>query len=338
MPLPPIEPLVLGCWQLAEGHGHNVEDRPAVVEAYLGAGFRTFDVADIYTGVEALIGEVLHAHGATDEVRVHTKLVPDLDELRRIRPDDVRRMIDRSRVRLHKERLDLVQFHWWDTAVPGALEVLETLQTLRAEGVIGGIGITNFAAAEIDTFARHGIDIDAVQVQVSLIDRRTRGEFSEVTEGHGIDIVAYGSVAGGLLREAWLGAEPPTEPHENRSLTKYLLMVTEMGGWSALQALLQALAEVAVEQDSDIASVASAWVLAQPQVRGAVVGIRSRRHLQRHQALRRGLRLSAEQLARLEGVRKGYREIPGGVYALERDREGPHGRIMKYGLQQGAGR
>jgi hypothetical protein len=50
------------------------------------------------------------------------------------------------------------------------------------------------------------------------------------------------------------------------------------------------------------------------------------------------LRLSAEQLARLEGARKGYREIPGGVYALERDREGPHGRIMKYGLQQGAGR
>jgi aryl-alcohol dehydrogenase-like predicted oxidoreductase len=337
MPLPPIDPIVLGCWQLAEGHGHEVEERPAVLEAYLEAGFRAFDVADIYTGVEALLGEVLAAHGASDAVRVHTKLVPDLAELPLLGSDDVRRMIDRSRKRLRKERLELVQFHWWDNAVPGALKVLETLQSLRDEGAIAGIGVTNFAATDLADFAAEGIPIDSVQVQVSLIDRRSRGAFSELAAEHGIDLLAYGSVAGGLLREAWLDQDAPAEPHENRSLTKYLLMVRELGGWGALQDLLRALDTVARRHASDVASVASAWVLAQPGVRAAVVGIRSRRHLARHSALRRGFTLEPEDVAALEAVRRRYPEIPGPVYALERDRSGPHGRIMKYGLQEAGG-
>jgi aryl-alcohol dehydrogenase-like predicted oxidoreductase len=336
MSLPPIDPIVLGCWQLAEGHGQDVESRPAVLEAYLEAGFSAFDVADIYTGVESLVGEVLAAHGASESVRVHTKLVPDLRELPRLTSDDVRRMIDRSRQRLRKERLELVQFHWWDTAIPGALQVLETLRTLRDEGAIAAIGVTNFAAEDLAGFARAGIPIDAAQVQLSLLDRRVRGAFAEVTASHGIDLLAYGTVAGGLLREAWLEAQPPAEPHENRSLTKYLLMVQELGGWAALQALLRALDAVAKRRASDIGSVASAWVLAQPGVRAAVVGIRSRRHLARHAALRGGSPLLAEDIAELEGVRRRYREIPGPVYALERDRSGPHGRIMKYGLNEAA--
>lgn len=336
MPLPPISPLVLGCWQLAEGHGHNVENGAAVLEAYLNAGFRAFDVADIYTGVEALLGEVLAAHGATGAVRVHTKLVPDLGELARIHADDVRRMVDRSRARLRVECLDLVQFHWWDTTVSGAHAVLETLTELRAEGAIAGIGVTNFAAADLESFVSHAIPIDSVQAQVSLIDRRTRGAFSDVTRAHGIDILAYGSVAGGLLRDAWLDQAAPSEPHENRSLTKYLLMVAELGGWPALQVLLQALRRVAAKHASDIASVASAWALAEAGVTAVVVGIRSRRHVARHLALQRGLALEVDDLELLESARRRYPEIPGAVYALERDREGAHGRIMKYGLQRGA--
>ena len=51
--------------------------------AFVEAGITTFDCADIYTGVEALIGafRARYPELAAD-VQVHTKFVPDLRELR----------------------------------------------------------------------------------------------------------------------------------------------------------------------------------------------------------------------------------------------------------------
>ena len=87
-----ISRVIRGGWQLAGGHG--AVDRAAAVEdlsAFCDAGIVTFDCADIYTGVEELIGEfrkrALHRGGrdALAGLRVHTKLVPDLELLPRLR-------------------------------------------------------------------------------------------------------------------------------------------------------------------------------------------------------------------------------------------------------------
>ncbi len=121
-----ISRVIRGGWQLAGGHG--AVDRAAAVDdlaAFHDAGIITFDCADIYTGVEELIGEFRKQaldRGGRDALaglRVHTKLVPDLELLPRLRKSDVRAIIDRSLLRLKLERLDLVQFHWWDYAIPG---------------------------------------------------------------------------------------------------------------------------------------------------------------------------------------------------------------------------
>jgi aryl-alcohol dehydrogenase-like predicted oxidoreductase len=64
--------------------------------------------------------------------------------------------------------------------------------------------------------------------------------------------------------------------------------VEEIGGWDALQSLLRELRAVADAHGSDVASVASAWCLPSRASRACIVGIRSRRHLARHVALRDG--------------------------------------------------
>ncbi len=334
--------VILGCWQLAQGHGSDVEDGAAVLEAHVGAGFRVLDCADIYTGVEALIGRFSAAHGlGPDDLRVHTKYVPDLEALPGLRPDDVERAIDRSRSRLGRDVLDLVQFHWWDYAVPGFLDALEALLRLQREGKIRAIGLTNFDAERLRTIVEHGVPIASIQVQYSLLDRRPGGALAAVARQHGVDLLAYGSVAGGLLADAYLGRPDPGRPdlgqaYENRSLTKYRLIVEEVGGWGVLQALLRELRSVADEHGSDVASVASAWCLRQPGVRACIVGIRSRRHLERLAALRDAAPLDDADVARLDALRARHREVPGEVYALERDREGRHGRVIKYGLNEAA--
>ena len=144
-----ISRLVKGGWQLAGDHG-PVEFERAVADmtAFVDAGIATFDCADIYTGVEEMIGTFLArlagARGAAcaAAVKVHTKYVPDLATLDRLDRAAVARVIDRSLARLGRERLDLVQFHWWDYAVPGAAACARHLAGLQAEGKIDRIGVS----------------------------------------------------------------------------------------------------------------------------------------------------------------------------------------------------
>ncbi len=335
MSLTYVDRVILGCWQLARGHGRDVEDAMAVLEAHYAAGFRVFDCADIYTGVEASIGAFARAHAlGPDDLRVHTKYVPDLADLATLQPSDVERAVDRSRERLGRDTLDLVQLHWWDDAVAGQLDVLATLRALQEGGAVRAIGLTNVAGRRLREVTAAGFSIASVQTQYSILDRRPAADLTPIAAANEIDLLCYGSVAGGLLSDRYLGQPDVGDVHENRSLTKYRLIVEEAGGWDGLQSLLVTLRAVADEVGADVAQVASAWCLGQPGVRACIVGIRSTRHVKALCALRDAVALSDDQVARLEAVRSQFPEVPGPVYALERDRAGRNGRIMKYGLNE----
>jgi aryl-alcohol dehydrogenase-like predicted oxidoreductase len=159
-----ISRVIKGGWQLAGGHGAVAREAAiADMAAYVAAGITTFDCADIYTGVEELIGDYLRASRAA--VRVHTKFVPDLDILPTIDRAHVARIIDRSRARLGRERLDLVQFHWWDYDVPRWLDTAGWLAELQRAGKIALLGGTNFDTAHAAALLDAGVDLATMQVQ-----------------------------------------------------------------------------------------------------------------------------------------------------------------------------
>ena len=142
--------LIKGGWQLAGGHG-TVDRTEAIVDmmAFAESGITAFDCADIYTGVEELIGEFLcgwrERYGAAaPTMRVHTKCVPDRDALPTLTRAELERLIDRSLTRLGVDTLDLVQFHWWNFDVPGWLEAAGHLAELKRSGKIRQLGVTNF--------------------------------------------------------------------------------------------------------------------------------------------------------------------------------------------------
>ena len=171
-----ISRLLKGGWQLAGGHG-PVDTAAALadMDRFVDAGITTFDCADIYTGVEALIGEWLKrrgARGAARPVQVHTKYVPDLDRLPTHSRADVVRGVDRSLARLGVDRLDLVQLHWWDYDVPGYVDAAAWLDELRRAGKIRHIGLTNFDQRRLAEIVAAGIPIVSHQVQYSVLDRR----------------------------------------------------------------------------------------------------------------------------------------------------------------------
>jgi aryl-alcohol dehydrogenase-like predicted oxidoreductase len=97
------------------------------------------------------------------------------------------------------------------------------------------------------------------------------------------------------------------------------------------QRILSALATVAGRHRVDIATVATRAILERPLVAGAIVGVRTGTHFDAHRRLF-DIVLDAEDHAIIAAALAGRQRLAGDVYALERDRAGPHGRIMKYDL------
>lgn len=335
-----ISRVIRGGWQLAGGHGPV--DEAQVSEdclAYFEAGITTFDCADIYTGVEEKLGafrDLLRARlgeAALNRLKIHTKFVPDLAVLPVIDRAYVRGVIERSLTRLRMQRLDLVQFHWWDYAAPRWAETALWLDELRREGKIDRIGGTNFDTAHVEGLVDAGVPLTSLQVQYSLLDDRPSRAMAAACERRDVKLLCYGAIAGGFLSDRWLGKNDPGHAFENRSLVKYRLIIDEFGGWALFQELLTVLRRIAGRRESDIAAVAARWALDQPQVAAVIVGARDRAHLA--ETLKIGAtHLNDEDRCDIENV-LGRRKGPAGdVYALERDRSGPHGAIMKYNLSK----
>jgi aryl-alcohol dehydrogenase-like predicted oxidoreductase len=335
-----ISRVLRGGWQLAGGHG-PVERERAVSDmfAFLDAGITTFDCADIYTGVEEMIGafrrRLLAERGAeaARALKVHTKFVPDWDDLPRIGRDGVRAIIARSIQRLGAERLDLVQYHWWNYAVPRAVEVALSLAELQREGLIAHLAGTNFDTPTTAALLDAGYGLVSMQVQYSLLDRRPEHGLVALAGARGFKLLCYGALAGGFLSERWLGAADPGFAPENRSLVKYRLIIEEFGGWDAFQALLAVLARIAGRHGVSIPAIATRWVLDRPGVAGAIVGARYADHLPGTLATFR-VALTPQDHAELAALLAAHAGPPGDTYTLERDRDGPHGRIMKYNLNR----
>ena len=333
-----ISRVIRGNWQLAGGHGTIAEAEALdAMEAAFDAGLTTFDCADIYTGVEALIGafraRLVARRGAeaARALQVHTKLVPDLDRLVGLKKAEVEAIVDRSLTRLGVERLDLVQFHWWDTDVPGAVQGMLWLDEIRRSGKIRFLGATNFDTPHTAAILAAEVGLAAMQTQYSLLDARPENGLAALCRDHDVKLLCYGTVAGGFLGDRWLGAAEPDGPLENRSLVKYKLVIDEFGGWRLFQELLRACRRVADRHGVDIATVASRYVLDRPGVAAVIVGARNAAHARANAAIG-ALRLDAGDRAAIDAVLVRRSGPSGDTYALERDRTGRHGAIMKYNL------
>ncbi len=326
-----ISRVLKGGWQLAGGHGAvDVDAALADMDRYVEAGITTFDCADIYTGVEALIGRWRRTRPAlAATIQVHPKYVPDLDRLPTHSRTDVARGIERSLTRLGVDALDVVQLHWWDYDVPGYVDAAIWLDELRQAGKVRHIGLTNFDLQRQVAIGAAGVPIVSHQVQYSVLDRRPAAAMAPYCETRSIGLLCYGALAGGFLSEKWLGAPVTEASLENRSLTKYRLIIDEFGGWALFQRLLHVLRDVGARHGIGIGAVAMRWVLDQPGIAGVIVGVRHAGHLASVESAL-SLRLTTEDRDAIAAVQSDATGPTGEVYGLERTKGGTHASIMRY--------
>ena len=110
-------------------------------------------------------------------------------------------------------------------------------------------------------------------------------------------------------------------------------IIDDFGGWSLFQELLGTFHRIAGKHGRSIAQVALRWVLERPNVAAAIVGATSARHLAENVEVF-DFALDEDDHAAVAATTARRSGPDGDCFDLERDREGRHGRIMRYDLNE----
>ena len=218
-------------------------------------------------------------------------------------PDYLRSGVDSSLQALGVEHLDLYQVHWPDPGVPFA-ETAGALQELVDAGKIRHVGVSNFDAGQMDEFAKTR-PVETLQPPYHLFRREIEREILPYCAAHDVGVLVYGPLAHGLLTGAlredtefaagdWRGSAPFFKGEEYR---RNLAVVVE-------------LERIAQELGVSLSRLAIAWTLANPAVNVAIVGTRSRAHIEDSVAAA-SLTLSDADLERIDQIMRAAVPIAG---------------------------
>jgi aryl-alcohol dehydrogenase-like predicted oxidoreductase/enamine deaminase RidA (YjgF/YER057c/UK114 family) len=268
-------------------------------------------MADHYGSAEVICGHYRATRGGDAPIETLTKWVPEPGP---VTLGDARAAVDRACRRLRTERLDLLQFHTWSYDDPSWLDALGHLSTLRDEGRIGQLGLTNVDTAHLKMSLDSGLPIVSNQVSFSLLDRRAAHGLAPLCAERGVHLLAYGTLAGGLLTDRWLDRLEPAWDDDATpwSLNKYRRFIEQVGGWDAYQAVLRAARRVADRHGVSIANVATRAILDVPGVGGVIVGARLGRSEHVADTLRTfAFALDDDDHAELQRATHGLAPVPG---------------------------
>lgn len=269
-----VSRVILGCGNFGGigsapelfGHGESQEEAFAILDAAWEAGITTFDTADAYGGgrSESYLGAWLASRRPAGAV-VATKTFNPMDAGadHGLAPERVRRQLDSSLQRLGLERVDLFLTHAWDPDVPFA-ETAGALDELVAAGKIGAYGVSNVEAAQLREAIAAG-NPQWVQNAYSLLEREVEREVLPLCREHGLGFTPFSPLAGGWLTGKYRRGRPvPAGSRMSLRPEPYAHLQTD-----AVYDLIEDL-----ETRGDPATLAYAWLFAQPDVTAVVVGPR----------------------------------------------------------------
>ncbi|MCL3817207.1 aldo/keto reductase [Aeromicrobium wangtongii] len=270
-------PLVLGGNTF--GWTSSAQESHAVLDAFVDAGGRSIDTADVYsmwvpgnTGgdSERIIGDWLAARGRRDDVVIATK-VYSLPDRPGLSPENVRAAVDDSLSRLRTDHIDLYYAHRDDQDVPQA-EYVGVFDELVQAGKIREAGASNFSAERLKSAVTIAADagqtgFTVAQDHFNLVERDYAEVLAPTVAELGLVELPYSSLAAGFLTGKY---RPGTTVDSARS----------GGAGSYLQdernvALLDVLDEVAAAHGVSVTAVSLAWLRQQATVAAPIASART---------------------------------------------------------------
>jgi aryl-alcohol dehydrogenase-like predicted oxidoreductase len=273
-----VSEVIYGNWLT---HGSQVENETATacVRAALEAGVTTFDTADAYANgaAETVLGEALKDE-RRESLEILTKVYWPTGPAG---PNDVglsrkhiMESLHASLRRLGTEYVDLYQAHRYDYETP-LEETMQAFADLVRQGKVLYIGVSEWNAEQIREGHRLaqelGVHLVSNQPQYSMLWRVIEGEVIPTSQELGVSQIVFSPIAQGVLTGKYRpGAEPPAGSRAT----------DEKGGADMIKRFLndpvleavQKLQPIADEVGVPMANLAVAWVLANDNVAGAIVG------------------------------------------------------------------
>jgi aryl-alcohol dehydrogenase-like predicted oxidoreductase len=276
----------------------------AVLDAYAAGGGDFIDTADSYSAFapgnsggesETLIGEWLAARGNRDNIVLATK-VGAHPEFKALSRDVVKAAAEASLKRLQVDVIDLYWAHFDDLDTP-VEETVAAFDELVKEGKVRYVGASNLSVDRITAslrFAeREGLArYVALQPHYNLVERTDyEATYGPLAEREDLAVFPYFSLARGFLTGKYRGN--PGDGGDSPRAGKASEYHDERG-----KRVLAVLDDIAAAHDVPVASVALAWLRAQPHV---VAPIASARTVEQVEPLLRSvaLDLTADEVARL---------------------------------------
>ncbi len=188
--------------------------------------------------------------------------------------------VDQSLERLQTDYIDLYQLHGGTMEDP-IDDVIEAFEWLKSAGKIRYYGISSIRPNVIREYVKRS-SITSVMMQYSLLDRRPEEEMFSLLKDNRIGVLARGTLAKGLL------ISKPAEHYLNYSAEQVAKVAATVKSVSG--------------NKSDAFETSVHFVLKNPAVSSAVIGIRTEAQLKEALAIREAGLLREDQLETLRNI------------------------------------
>mmetsp|Transcript_1243 Transcript_1243/g.2488 ORF Transcript_1243/g.2488 Transcript_1243/m.2488 type:complete len:318 (-) Transcript_1243:239-1192(-) len=292
-----IGPIGLGCMSFGGIYGGTDEKESfACMQAALDLGVTHWDVAEIYGGgvCESVIGRFLAETGASVTLATKAGIYTQPKRHYSNAAGDLRRSLEGSLQRLGRDRVELFYLHRREHERP-VEEVMETLAGFMAEGLIGGIGLSEIAPATLRRAAKVA-PVAAVQSEYSLWTRQPELGMIQACAELGAAFVAFSPLGRGVLSDRFQGRENFPQGDFRSGQPRF-----QDPNYQENLAAIEGFKTFCAARGWATSATALAWVLAQGKHVIPIPGTRTSTHL-RELAGALDIALDQDDLAEIERI------------------------------------
>ncbi len=283
------------------------EDSFAIMDKCLELGINFFDTANVYGGdtrgrTEEIMGEWFAlGEGRREAVVLGSKVYGNMTPNPSVNEEDglssykIRKDLADSLRRLQTDHLDLYQVHHIDKTI-SLEEFWGTFERIIANDQALYIGSSNFSGWGLAKFQMAGLERGNVgliseQTMYNLLCRYPELELLPAAQDMGIGVIPYMPLAGGLL----------AGKRKSQEGSRTAQVENEYGFNLAQNIMFEDFSKLCAEMGEKEHIVSIAWVLNNPAVSSAIVGIRTLKHLENIERAV-GLRLEPTVLNKLDEI------------------------------------
>lgn len=303
---PEVSVIGFGCWTLGQGQFGFTDEKDAIgaIHRAIDLGVNLFDTAAVYGWgtSEELLGRALKDR--RHEITLATKGGRRWDRRTGMRSNDssrdfLERGLEESLARLQTDYVDLFMIHWPDTSRPFE-EPMKTLARWQEQGKIRYGGVSNFSLEQVEECLRH-FPIVCNQVGYHLFDRRPESTLLPFCRERDVGIMAYGTLAHGLLTGTLTPDSKFAEDDERGKGVLFGQPLFQGESYPRNLGIVEKLKEIAAARGKTVAQLAVAWVLSNSAVITALTGIRKSSEIEENVGAA-GWILTGEEKAEIEAA------------------------------------